>query len=177
MSTNKILLKFAKKGINLSPEAYNRVINAENPIDFASSLIVKLKSDKFSSKDLISVSGETVDELTGIKPVQENNSQETLTNSQKEEKSKPIEQKPKTTPKPIKKEPEIKQTPEAKPIEKEPEIKQTPQEHEVDSIENLKKDSDIKEKHVNEVILEASETVKDEKIKFKRNLEKSNVRY
>ena len=77
MSTNKILLKFAKKGINLSPEAYNRVINAENPIDFASSLIVKLKSDKFSSKDLISVSGETVDELTGIKPVQENNSQET----------------------------------------------------------------------------------------------------
>ncbi|WP_296804518.1 DNA-directed DNA polymerase II small subunit [uncultured Methanobrevibacter sp.] len=177
MSTNKILLKFAKKGINLSPEAYNRVINAENPIDFASSLIVKLKSDKFSSKDLISVSGETVDELTGIKPVQENNSQETLTNSQKEEKSKPIEQKPKTTPKPIKKEPEIKQTPEAKPIEKEPEIKQTPQEHEVDSIENLKKDSDIKEKHVNEVILEASETVKDEKIKFKRNLEKSNVEY
>ena len=177
MSTNKILLKFAKKGINLSPEAYNRVINAENPIDFASSLIVKLKSDKFSSKDLISVSGETVDELTGIKPVQENNSQETLTNSQKEEKSKPIEQKPKTTSKPIKKEPEIKQTPEAKPIEKEPEIKQTPQEHEVDSIENLKKDSDIKEKHVNEVILEASETVKDEKIKFKRNLEKSNVEY
>ena len=201
MSTNKILLKFAKKGINLSPEAYNRVINAENPIDFASSLIVKLKSDKFSSKDLISVSGETVDELTGIKPVQENNSQETLTNSQKEEKSKPIEQKPKTTPKPIKKEPETKpieqkpkttpkpveKEPETKPIEqkpkttpkpiKEPEIKQTPQEHEVDSIENLKKDSDIKEKHVNEVILEASETVKDEKIKFKRNLEKSNVEY
>ena len=42
MSANKILLKFAKKGINLSPEAYNKVINAENPIDFASSLIVKL---------------------------------------------------------------------------------------------------------------------------------------
>ena len=34
MSTSKILLKFAKKGINLSPEAYNRVINAENPTDF-----------------------------------------------------------------------------------------------------------------------------------------------
>ena len=46
MSTSKLLLKFAKKGINLSPEAYNRVINAENPTDFASSLIVKLKSDK-----------------------------------------------------------------------------------------------------------------------------------
>ena len=65
MSTNKILLKFAKKGINLSPEAYNTVINAENPIDFASSLIVKLKSDKFKSKDLVSVSGDVVDEITG----------------------------------------------------------------------------------------------------------------
>ena len=180
MSTNKILLKFAKKGINLSPEAYNRVINAENPIDFASSLIVKLKSDKFTSKDLISVSGETVDELTGIKPIEENKSQKTLINSEKEEKSKPIEQKTQTIAKPIKKEPEtkpkIEQKPEAKPIKKEPETTQTPQEK-VDSIENLKKDSDVKEKHVNEVILEASETVKDEKIKFKRNLEKSNVQY
>ena len=63
MSANKILLKFAKKGINLSPEAYDKVINAENPLDFASSLIVKLKGDKFSSKDLVSVSGETVDEI------------------------------------------------------------------------------------------------------------------
>ena len=120
MSTNKILLKFAKKGINLSPEAYNRVINAENPIDFASSLIVKLKSDKFTSKDLISVSGETVDELTGIKPIEENKSQKTLINSEKEEKSKPIKQKTQTIRKPIKKEPEtkpkIEQKPKAKPI-------------------------------------------------------------
>ena len=65
MSTNKILLKFAKKGINLSPEAYDKVINAENPIDFASSLIVKLKGDKFSSKDLVSVSGDVIDEIVG----------------------------------------------------------------------------------------------------------------
>lgn len=65
MSTNKILLKFAKKGINLSPEAYDKVINAENPIDFASNLIVKLKSDRFTSKDLVSVSAETVDEQIG----------------------------------------------------------------------------------------------------------------
>ena len=41
--TNKILLKFAKKGINLSPEAYKKVLEAENPLDFTSSLIVKLK--------------------------------------------------------------------------------------------------------------------------------------
>ena len=78
MSTNKILLKFAKKGINLSPEAYNKVINAKDPINYASSLIVKLKSDKFSPKDLISVSGEMVDEINGIKK-EESNNQKSLT--------------------------------------------------------------------------------------------------
>ena len=39
-------------------------------------------------------------------------------------------------------------------------------------MEDFKKESDVKEKHINEVILEASETIKDEKIQFKRNLEK-----
>ena len=63
--TNKILLKFAKKGINLSPEAYNKIINAENPINLASNLIVKLKGSDFKSKDLISVSGDTIDEILG----------------------------------------------------------------------------------------------------------------
>ena len=78
MSTSKILLKFAKKGINLSPEAYNRVINAENPTEFASSLIVKLKSDKFTSKDLVSVSGEMVDEISGIKKEEKKEAETTL---------------------------------------------------------------------------------------------------
>ena len=165
MSTNKILLKFAKKGINLSPEAYNKVINAENPIDFASSLIVKLKSDKFTSKDLVSVSGEIVDEITG-NPITEKDNQETLIENQTKQKTQ------QTPEKPIEKQtPQVEKTP-IKPIEN-----QTPQVEKPVSMENLKKDSDVKQKHVNEAILEASETVKDEKIKFKRNLEKSNVEY
>ena len=147
MSANKILLKFAKKGINLSPEAFNKVINAENPTDFASSLIVKLKSDKFTSKDLISVSKETIDELLG--------------DSKKTDKKPSIEQKPIVKEKaPVKEE---------KPVS---EVKK-----ESPSMEDFKKESDVKEKHVNEVILEASETVKDEKIQFKRNLHKTNVEY
>lgn len=172
MSTNKILLKFAKKGINLSPEAYNKVINAENPIDFASSLIVKLKSDKFTSKDLVSVSGEIVDEITG-NPITEKDNQETLIENQ----TKPKTQQ--TPEKPIEKQtPQVEKTP-IKPIENQskPKTEQTPQVEKPVSMENLKKDSDVKQKHVNEAILEASETVKDEKIKFKRNLEKSNVEY
>ncbi|WP_406531920.1 DNA-directed DNA polymerase II small subunit [Methanobrevibacter sp.] len=155
MSANKILLKFAKKGINLSPEAYNKVINAENPIDFASSLIVKLKSDKFSSKDLVSVSGETIDEILGIGKKTEE-TQNTLT-----EKEPTVEEE--------KTESEKTQPPQEEPITK---IK-----NETPSMEDFKKESDVKEKHVNEAILEASETVKDEKIQFKRNLKKTNVQY
>ena len=63
--TNNILLKFAKKGINLSPDAYEKVMKSDNPLNFASDLIVKLKSSDFKPVDLISISGETVDEITG----------------------------------------------------------------------------------------------------------------
>ncbi len=144
MSTNKILLKFAKKGINLSPEAYDKVINAENPLDFASSLIVKLKSDKFTSKDLVSVSGEMVDEINGVKKEDEVN-QKTLTDDKPQGEA-----------------------------QKETTSEKTPQ---VDSIDSLKKESDSPKKHVNMEIQEASETVKDTKIKFKRNEKKTNVKY
>ena len=139
MSTSKILLKFAKKGINLSPEAYNRVISAENPTDFASSLIVKLKSDKFTSKDLVSVSGEMVDEITGVK---------------KEEKT------------------EVKTT-----LDQTPQTKIEDSKKEASSIDDFKKESDTKEKHINEEILKASETIEDTKVKFKRNEQKTNVKY
>ena len=123
MSANKILLKFAKKGINLSPEAYEKVINAKDSLDFSSSLIVKLKSDKFTSKDLVSVSGEMVDEINGVKKIDDE--QKTLSNDNEDK---------------------------------------TPDEHD-------------QEKYINREIEEASEIVKDEKIQFKRNLEKTNVKY
>ena len=158
MSTNKILLKFAKKGINLSPEAYERVVNAENPLNFASNLIVKLKSDKFSSKDLVSVSGETVDEILGVKPKTESSNQETLA----------ADVKPAVEKEAPKKEPEVDKTPQ----------KDAPKEIEkTGSLESFKKESDKTETYVNKEILEASETIKDTKIKFKRNEQKTDVQY
>ena len=152
MSTNKILLKFAKKGINLSPEAYDKVISSENPLNFASNLIVKLKSDKFTSKDLVSVSGETVDEILGKKPAQ-SESKKTST----EKKADEVPEVKKETPKTVDKTPQKEEKP--------------------TSIDTLKKESDEPEKYVNEVIQEASETIKDTKIKFKRNEQKTNVKY
>ena len=170
MSTNKILLKFAKKGINLSPEAYERVKNAENPTDFASNLIVKLKSDKFTSKDLVSVSGTTVDELTGVQPEPEKDkSQGTLIEDGEVKKVDKTPQKTQKT-----------QESEVKKVDKTPQKTQKTQESEVKkptSIENLKKDSDKKKTYVNEEIIEASETIKDVKVKFKRNEQKTNVEY
>ena len=149
-------------------------MNAEDPLKYASSLIVKLKSDKFSSKDLVSVSGEMIDEINGVKK-QEPVNQKTLT--------------PEETP-----EPEIKK--EVKTIPKTPEVKkevdtpkeitktpETPKDAETQtppkkaSIDDLKKESDTPEKYINKEILEASETIKDEKIKFKRNQQKTNVTY
>ena len=59
-----------------------------------------------------------------------------------------------------------------------PEIKpDVPAVDKKDTIDNLKKDTDTPEKYINKEILEASETIKDEKIKFKRNEKKSNVTY
>ena len=187
MTTNKILLKFAKKGINLSPEAYNKVINAENPLDFASSLIVKLKSDKFTSKDLISVSGETVDKLTGNETVKKEDNQKSLIDNGSADVKTPqdtVKKEPKTASKEIddiktpqdtvKKEQAVdsKAVKTEKPKTAEPEKVEKPQ-----SMDSFKKDSDNKEKYVNEIISEASETVKDEKIQFKRNQQKTNVEY
>lgn len=188
MSTNKILLKFAKKGINLSPEAYEKVMNAENPLDFASNLIVKLKSGKFSSKDLVSVSGQTIDELTGVKPQDTGDNQETLI---KDDQPK-VDEKPvvkSKTPKPVvkkeepkvEKAPDVKETPKPAVEKKAAKVDETPQDKSVDkpkSLDSLKKESDKPpETYVNKEILEASETIKDTKIKFKRNEKKTNVKY
>lgn len=197
MTANKILLKFAKKGINLSPEAYDKVLNNENPVNFASSLIVKLKSDKFTSKDLVSVSGETIDEITGNTEVK-TNTQESLiddisktpqvdfkaekTNAPKTEirkEVKPKESTVNTSESDDKKEVAVDNSKQKNKESKPKEVTVNPPKESASktSIDNLKKDTDTKEKHINQEIVEASETVKDEKIQFKRNLNKTNVEY
>ena len=174
MSTNKILLKFAKKGINLSPEAYDKVMKADNPLDFASNLIVKLKSDKFTSKDLVCVSGETIDEITGIKAAPEKDNQDTLIKP-KEETEKTVDK----TPQPAKKVSDAKAQPPKKVMDEKPKSSgnKEVEAKKPDSIDDLKKQSDEPEHYVNEAIEKASETIKDTKIKFKRNEQKTNVEY
>ena len=48
--TAEILIKFARKGIILSPEAYDLIKNSKNPINLSSEIIVKLKSGNYSNE-------------------------------------------------------------------------------------------------------------------------------
>lgn len=59
---SKILLKFAKKEINLSPKAFNLIINSKDPINLSSSIILKLKSN-YPKEDLVSVNEEIIKEI------------------------------------------------------------------------------------------------------------------
>ncbi|MDR3292182.1 MAG: DNA-directed DNA polymerase II small subunit [Methanobrevibacter sp.] len=47
----EIIYKFAEKGINISPEAYERIIQLENPLIFTRDLILKIRT-KFSKNEL-----------------------------------------------------------------------------------------------------------------------------
>ena len=47
--TAEILIKFARKGIILSPEAYQLIASSDNPLNLSSEIIVKLKSGNYSN--------------------------------------------------------------------------------------------------------------------------------
>lgn len=72
--SSDILLKFAKKGFNLSPEAYKLILESDNPINLTSSLIVKLKSGDYNKDDYVSVSVDIVKDIldTDIKESKNN---------------------------------------------------------------------------------------------------------
>ena len=150
--TNQILLKFAKKGINLSPDAYAKVMESDNPTSLASELIVKLKSSNFKPVDLISVNGKTIDEITGnISP--SNEELEKKDNTPKADNISAIE--PDSESKDDSNI-ENKDTPESK--------VNTENDEKNESLEGIVKKED-------------SEKIEDAKIEFKRNLEKIDVEY
>ena len=149
--TNNILLKFAKKGINLSPDAYAKVMKSDNPVNLASELIVKLKSNDFKPVDLISVNGKTIDEITGNistssdEPAIQDNTHEVESGVESSDETKDKS--------------DVKNTDSIKPKSK------------------LETSNDKDESSEGIVKKEDSEKIEDAKIQFKRNLEKSNVEY
>ena len=90
--TAETLLKFARKGIILSPGAYDLIQGSKNPLDLSSSIILKLKSGKYSNEELVPVSVEQIKEMMkelGIKIEDNEINQGSLDNSAevKEEKT------------------------------------------------------------------------------------------
>ena len=63
--TAEILIKFARKGIILSPEAYDLIKNSKNPINLSSEIIVKLKSGNYA-KDMVPVDVDTIMKMEGL---------------------------------------------------------------------------------------------------------------
>ena len=157
--TAEILIKFARKGIILSPEAYDLIKNSKNPINLSSEIIVKLKSGNYA-KDMVPVDVDTIMKMEGLNL---------------EMKSPAIDEKPKEVEKPA----PVK----TKPLEtKTPENKQTGLEIQEPKVEEKPKD-EIKPKvnpgyaseHV--VKIEDAEVSKEVEVKYKRNLTESKVNF
>ncbi|MBP5700576.1 MAG: DNA-directed DNA polymerase II small subunit [Methanobrevibacter sp.] len=151
--TAEILIKFARKGIILSPEAYDLIKNSKNPINLSSEIIVKLKSGNYA-KDMVPVDVDTIMKMEGLNlemksPVKDEK-------PKAEEKAVELE-KPQTTPE--------------KGIElQEPKVEEKPK----DEIKP-KVNPGYASEHV--VKIEDAEVSKEVEVKYKRNLTESKVNF
>ena len=182
--TAEILIKFARKGIILSPEAYDLIKNSKNPINLSSEIIVKLKSGNYS-KDMVPVDVDTIMKMEGLNleikgPVNEEKPKAI-------EKPAPIQTKPLETKAPTNKptgvetkKPEEKETgtklekPQTTPekgieIEK-PKVEEKPKEE-----VKPKVNPGYASEHV--VKIEDAEVTKEVEVKYKRNLTESKVNF
>ena len=179
--TEEILIKFARKGIILSPEAYNLIKNSKNPINLSSDIIVKLKSGNYS-KDMVPVDVKTLKRMEGLNlEIKTDSKTEAVPKKEtplKEEK--PLETKP----------PEISQAKAAEgksiaaetPLDEEPpRIEEKPKPVEKPAIGEKPKEPQTKvtpgyaSEHV--VKIEDAEVSKDVEIKYKRNLTETKVNF
>ena len=176
--TAEILIKFARKGIILSPEAYDLIKSSKNPINLSSEIIVKLKSGNYS-KDMVPVDVDTIMKMEGLNleikgPVNEEKPKAI-------EKPAPIQTKPLETKAPTNKPTGVETK---KPEEKETGTKlEKPQTTPEKGIELEKPKEEVKPKvnpgyaseHV--VKIEDAEVSKEVEVKYKRNLTESKVNF
>ena len=182
--TAEILIKFARKGIILSPEAYDLIKSSKNPINLSSEIIVKLKSGNYS-KDMVPVDVDTIMKMEGLNleiksPVNEEKPKAI-------EKPSPIQTKPLETKAPTNKptgvetkKPEEKETgtklekPQTTPekgieLEK-PKVEEKPKEEVKPKVNPV-----YASEHV--VKIEDAEVSKEVEVKYKRNLTESKVNF
>ena len=184
--TAEILIKFARKGIILSPEAYDLIKNSKNPINLSSEIIVKLKSGNYS-KDMVPVDATTIMRMEGLnlemkspikdekpKAIKPLETKTPLSNQRDAElekgettQEKSIElNKPKTTQSTA----EAKITTEEKPELNKPKAEEKPKEE-----SKPKANPGYASEHV--VKIEDAEVSKEVEVKYKRNLTESKVNF
>ncbi len=156
--TAEILIKFARKGIILSPEAYDLIKNSKNPINLSSEIIVKLKSGNYA-KDMVPVDVSTIMKMEGLNLE--------MKSPVKDEKPKVEARPPIKTKPPETKAPENKQT--GLEIEK-PKVEEKPKEEPKPKI-----NPGYASEHV--VKIEDAEVSKEVEVKYKRNLTESKVNF
>ncbi len=156
--TAEILIKFARKGIILSPEAYDLIKSSKNPINLSSEIIVKLKSGNYA-KDMVPIDVNTIMKMEGLNLE--------MKSPIKDEKPK-VEARPPIKTKPIEtKAPENKQA--GIEIEK-PKVEEKPKEEPKPKI-----NPGYASEHM--VKIEDAEVSKEVEVKYKRNLTESKVSF
>ena len=179
--TAEILIKFARKGIILSPEAYDLIVNSQNPLNLSSEIIVKLKSGNYS-KDMVPVDVDTLKKMDGLSLKLDKGEKAietpmekpapTLTKPKQELKPKPEEK----LQQPTQKKPEEKQKQATlkKPEEK---LQQPTQEKPKESVKTTQKPKNPGYASEHVVKIEDTEVSKEVEIKYKRNLTESKVNF
>ncbi|MDO5818800.1 MAG: DNA-directed DNA polymerase II small subunit [Methanobrevibacter sp.] len=203
--TAEILIKFARKGIILSPEAYDLIVNSQNPLNLSSEIIVKLKSGNYS-KDMVPVDVDTLKSMKGLNIKFNVDSDQKKIETPTEKAITPaIEQKPqerieeriekseaeipkaeeKTQPQTLKTEEKPQTLDIEKPKEKteqameKPKVEEKPKpgtpEAEKPKVEEKPKNLGVASENV--VKIEDTEISEDSKLKYKRNLTESKVNF
>ena len=167
--TAEILIKFARKGIILSPEAYDLIVNSQNPLNLSSEIIVKLKSGNYS-KDMVPVDVDTLKKMDGLSLKLDKGEKAIETPM---EKPAPTLTKPKQELKP-KPEEKLQQPTQEKPEEKQ---KQPTQEKPKESVKTAQKPKNPGYASEHVVKIEDTEVSKEVEIKYKRNLTESKVNF
>ena len=167
--TAEILIKFARKGIILSPEAYDLIVNSQNPLNLSSEIIVKLKSGNYS-KDMVPVDVDTLKKMDGLSLKLDKGEKAIETPM---EKPAPTLTKPKQELKP-KPEEKQKQATQKKPEEK---LQQPTQEKPKESVKTTQKPKNPGYASEHVVKIEDTEVSKEVEIKYKRNLTESKVNF
>ena len=164
--TAEILIKFARKGIILSPEAYELIINSENPLNLSSEIIVKLKSGNYS-KDMVPVDVNTLKSMKGLN-IKFNDSDKKEIETPTEKAITPaIEQKPQERLEETIEKPKVEEKPQPQTFktEEKPQVEQKPQTLDIEKAEEKKIEQAIEKPKVEEKVEEIEKPQVEQKPK------------